>query len=225
MKLAKSLAVGGKVVPLVSEDIRLQLHQPGRAVFQVQAAAPLSGLVRFEMGYTSDEAVAFFMGVVEASHTVDDTQQRIMCRELAAVLAAPLPVSLRHPDLHDVLAAYTGLTGLEFVLPDAPYTRRRVPYFQTLGRGYHGMDQIGAVFGIKDAMWQQQGDGAVYVGAWQDSRWASRPVELAEKWFSRVSADGGKKLPAIPHLRPGVQLNGRRVASVQFSGHEMVVQC
>lgn len=223
MKLRKKLTVNGEPVGLIEEDVRLAVNSPGRAMFRVRAGAPLSGVVRFDIGYSTQAGdQRFFTGYVEASHTVDGAQQRLMCRELAAGLRAVLPLSLRHPTLKDVLAAYTEATGLVFRVPDRPYADRKAACFQTLGSGCHGMDSLGAVFGIEDALWQQQGDGSVYVGAWKDSRWATRPVTVEETWFSGVTGDGGRKLPALPALRPGVVLNGRRVRTLQFRGHEMV---
>ncbi len=224
MRLDKRLTVAGADAPLVSEDIRLDLSTPGRAVFQVRSETELSGLARYELGYAGQDDVVYFLGYVEASHTVDGARQRLLCRELSAGLYGLLPISLRHPTLQDVLAAYADLTGLEFVTPDAPYVKRRVPYFQTLGKGFQGMTALGDLFGVEDLIWQQQGDGRIFVGSWSDSRWADRPVELDEKWFSKVGADGGKRLPVLPLLRPGAVVNGRRLLRVQLSGHEMVVQ-
>ncbi|MFW5487380.1 MAG: hypothetical protein ACNI3A_02995 [Desulfovibrio sp.] len=120
---------------------------------------------------------------------------------------------------------YNEKTGLFFVVPEQKYATRRVPCFQTLGNGYHGLDSLGAVFGIENYIWQQQADGAVFVGSWNDSRWASRPVEIAEKLFTRVDANGAKVLPAVPTLRPGVRLNEQYLTSLRLAGHEMVVQC
>lgn len=226
MKLRKSLNVEGKAVKLVSEDIRLDLHAPGRAMFQVQAAEKLAGTVSFALGYSAeDRDQAFFTGYIERSHTVDNAQQRLFCRELSAVLDADLPISLRHPTLRAVLRAYAGLTGLSFTVPERPYADTTAACFQTLGNAYHGLDAIGDVFGIEEYVWFQQGDGSVFVGSWQDSRWATRPVDIADQWFKGVTTDGGAILPAMPALRPGVMLNGQYLVRLQLAGHEMVAQC
>ena len=226
MKLRKTLIVDGAAVKLVSEDIRLDLYAPGRAVFQVQSETALSGAVTFAMGYsTEDRDQAFFTGYVERSLTVDKAQQRLLCRELTGVLDADLPVSLRHPMLSDVLAAYAGLTGLAFAVPDRTYAKTRVPCFMALGSGYHGLDSLGGVFGIDDYIWLQQGDGSVFVGSWHDSRWADRPVAIEETWFSGVTADGGARLPVLPALRPGTRINNKYLLRLQLIGSEMVVQC
>lgn len=226
MKLRKTLYVGGEAVKLVSDDVLLSLRSPGRAVFQVQADGPLSGLVRFDVGYSSqDRDQTFFVGAVRESVTVDSGQQRLRCRELTCVLYQQLHAALRHPTLPEVLQWYTDRTGLRFVVPKRDYAARPVPFFYTLGDGFHGIGTLGEVFGIPDYIWQQQGDGSVFVGSWQDSRWASRPVTLTEKWFSKVTADGGKRGPVLPQLRPGVLLNGAYLTQVQLTGQEMLTRC
>lgn len=225
MRLLKRLEVAGAEVPLVSEDIRLDIDRPGRAVFQVRADAELSGLVTFALGWHFDAALTlFFTGEVERSTPVDAGQQRLFCRELSARLDAQHPISLRHPTLRAVLAAYAARTGLRFILPDKPYASTQVPAFYGLGSGYHGMTSIGAAFGIEDYMWQAQGDGAVFVGSWADSRWPAAPVTLPQEFFSRVTA-GMQALTCIPGLRPGAVLNGRRVLSLRLAGHQMEVVC
>jgi hypothetical protein len=124
-----------------------------------------------------------------------------------------------------VLQAYTDATGLEFIVPEKSYAERRVPCFQALGSGAHGLDSLGSVFGIEAYMWNQQADGRVFVGSWQDSRWASRPVTVPEQWFQKVGNTGSKRMAAIPALRPGVRLNGQYVTKLQLTGHEMVLTC
>ncbi|SHJ72477.1 hypothetical protein ACQ0P8_16240 (plasmid) [Halodesulfovibrio aestuarii] len=226
MKLRKTLTIGGKAAKLVEEDIRLDVASPGRAFFRVRATEALSGIVQFSLGYSSqDKNQLFFSGYIESSHTVDTATQKIFCREMAAALNLRLPISLRHPTLKDVLAAYSDKTGLVFTVPDEPYATTRIPHFHTLGSGYHGMDQLGAVFGIEKYYWQPQPDGTVWVGSWNNSRWATRPVNIDEKVFTGVTAAGAKVLPAIPALRPGVFLNGQYLTSLQLTGHEMVIQC
>lgn len=225
MRLLKRLEIAGAEVPIVSEDIRLDIDRPGRAIFQVRADSELSGQVAFSLGWHFEASLTlFFTGEVERSTAVDAAQQRLFCREISARLDAQHPLSLRHPTLREVLAAYAQRTGLRFILPDRPYASTRVPAFYGLGSGYHGMASIGDVFGIEDYIWQAQGDGAVFVGSWADSRWPATPVSLPQEFFSRVTA-GMQTITCVPGLRPGVVLNDRRVQSVRLAGHQMEVQC
>lgn len=226
MKLRKTLTVNSEVVGLVSEDVQLSLFSPGRATFVVKASEALSGIVRLALGYsTQDKDQLYFMGYVESSTTVDGRQQKLLCRELTGALYKKMPCSLRHPTLPDVVAWYAARTGLAFVVPEATYAKKRVPCFQTLGAGFLGMDSLGAVFGVTKYIWQQQGDGSVFVGSWIDSRWPARPTSLPEEWNSKVAADGAKVHPALPALRPGVLLGGKVVTAIQLEGHEMVTRC
>lgn len=83
-------------LPLVSEDVRLELSAPGRAVFQVATSEPVSGEVLFTMGYGVDDAdTLFFAGFVERYLPVDDTQARLMCREMSARMDKAIPLALR----------------------------------------------------------------------------------------------------------------------------------
>lgn len=226
MKLRKTLTVNGKPVPIVQDDVRLNLQAPGQAMFVVRSGAALAGVVRFSIGYSCQKYdQLYFTGSIQTSRTVDAKQQRLQCRELTAILHKNWPLALRHPCLRDVLHSYAVATKLPFIIPEQPYAERRVPCFQPLGSGIHGLDSLGGIFGIADYMWNQQADGRVFVGSWQDSRWADKPVQLEEPWFRKVGNTGNRTIPAIPLLRPGVQLNGEFVTKVQLVQHEMVVTC
>lgn len=226
MNIRKTLTIGDQQYKLVSEDIRLELCGTGRAVFQLQAKEAVSGLVQFYVGYSSqDKDRLYFTGYVESCHKVDNSQQRIFCRELGGVLDKHWPVSLRHPTLKDVLEHYTERTGLVFIVPERDYSTTRIPFFQTLGDGFHGMAMLGDVFRIPDYVWNPQPDGQIFVGSWADSRWASRELKIPEKWFQRVLTDGSKESPIIPPARPGAVLTGKRIKTLQLKGSKMVYTC
>ena len=225
MKLVKTVTVSGEPVPLVREHVHLDISTPGRADLTVISDTPLSGIVKMAIGDARQTPVVFFTGFIARSHTVDAKQQRLFCRELSAVLWATLPVSIRNASLRDVLGVYARKTGLSFVVPDTPYADTPCPAFQTIANGIHGLDSLGAVFKIPHYIWQQQGDGQVFVGAWEESRWAGKPFTVPEPFFQDVQIDGTKTLQAIPGLRPGVQMNGQYITSLQLKEHFMVVTC
>ena len=89
--------------------------------------------------------------------------------ELAAVLANPLPLNLRHVDLRAVLTKVSEQTGLRFRVPDQPYASVKTPYFYSLAAGYQAMDSLARVFSIPDFTWHQLGNGEVFAGSWADS--------------------------------------------------------
>ena len=112
---------------------------------------------------------------------------------------------------------------MRFILPERPYADTKIPAFDTFGTGLDGLANIGRAFQIPDYVWQTQGDGKIFVGSWQDSRWPERPVEIPQAVFSRALATGGKVMTLIPSMRPGCVVNGDRVRTVRFSGHEMTL--
>ena len=151
MKIRKRLATPSGDLPLVYEDVRLELSAPGRAVFQVVSKEPVSGFVAFAVGYAVDDWDAFvFAGYVERCTAMDGSQQRLMCREIAAKLDTPIPLAMRHPTLREVLAAYADKTGLRFILPERPYADTKIPAFDTFGTGLDGLANIGRAFQIPD---------------------------------------------------------------------------
>lgn len=93
----------------------------------------------------------------------------LFCRELAAVLANPLPMNLRHVDLRAVLAEISEQTGLRFRVPDRPYASVKTPYFYSLAAGYQAMDSLARVFSIPDFTWHQLGNGEVFAGSWAEN--------------------------------------------------------
>ena len=226
MKLHKVLTIGGTVYPLVKDDVRLELRTPGRASFTVQAKAPLKGLVTLDIGYNDKPLQRFFIGYVERSTSVNAVEQVLFCRELAAILSQPLPLNLRHVDLRAVLTAISNKTGLTFRVPDQPYAKVKAPFFYNLATGIQAMDSLARVFNIPDFIWQQQGNGEVFVGSWADSFFGTRtalqlPVELFDGYQGNQSA----VIAPLPGLRPGATINqGERITSVTLAGNQMAIK-
>lgn len=221
MNLTKQITVNGKPFKLVSEDVRLNLFTPGRAVFNVVSTESLSGIVAYSLGYKADALTQYFLGYIEKSTTVNQDQQRLFCRELPAALNRRLPLAVRVPTLTDVLQAITDDSGIPFVTPQAAYTKTRVPAFYSLGNGYHALDSLADVFGIERFMWQQQGDGKVFVGSWNDSYWAGRPVEIPTEMQKEFGASNRSAIPVLPKLRPGALMNGSYLTGVKIDGNQM----
>ena len=134
-----------------------------------------------------------------------------------------LPLALRDVTLSQTLAAIGEITQLQFVLPKTPktYTQRKAPAFYNIANGYYAMDSLATVYGIKKLIWRQQPDGKVWVGSWEDSPLANRPVVIENRWETQTTAANGATVPILPPLRPGVRYNGNILTSVEFSGLEM----
>ena len=226
MKLHKVLTIGGVVVALVNDDVRLDLKSPGRATFTIQAGAQVSGLVTLDIGYNESALQRHFIGYVERCTAVNGIEQIVFCREMAAVLAKSLPMNLRHVDLRAVLTDISNKTGLRFRVPDQPYTKVKAPYFYSLAAGYQAMDSMGTVFGIPDFIWQQQGDGEVFVGSWADSFFGARQaLQLPVSLFDGYQGNQSAMVSALPGLRPGASINqGERITSVTLAGTQMAIR-
>lgn len=226
MKLHKVLTIAGQVYPLIKDEVRLDMKSPGRATFTVQAGEALKGLVTLDIGYNERTLQRHFLGYVERSTAANSTQQLVACRELASILANPLPLNLRHVDLQAVLIEISDKTGLRFRVPDKAYAKVKAPYFYSLAAGYLAMDSLASVFSIPDFIWQQQGDGEVFVGSWADSFFGTRaalqlPVELFDGYQGNQSA----MIAPLPGLRPGATINqGERITSVTLAGNQMAIK-
>lgn len=227
MKLIRRLSISGDVYEVVDERVVLSLYEPGRAQFTLQAAADdikrLSA-VAFDIAYASEiDSQRLFLGYVDSVTPIDSHRCRIFCREMAAALQITLPLNLRHPDLRDVLQALHEKTGLDFSAPAEKYAETKIPHFSNIGTGYQAMDGIGRAFRIDDFIYQQQGEGIIYVGSWADSRWANKPVAVDYSFFSEQLSNTSAKIAAIPAIRPGVELNGNRITGLEFSGNFMTL--
>ncbi len=223
MKLHKNLTIAGKPYDILGDDVRLNLFTPGRASFIVKHDQSLNGIVKYSCGYDAKNIKSWFVGYIQISTKVDAKQQRIFCRELSAMLEPRLPLSLRDVTLSDVLTKIADETKLSFVIPEEPksYTHRRAARFYNLSGGYFALDSLAGVFGVERHIWQQQADGRIFVGDWNDSHWASKPVTLPNSFESDVQVISGATLPAFPPLRPGALYNGNIITSVEFSGLRM----
>lgn len=224
MKLIKTIRVNGTPLALVDDQIRLDLVGPGRASFSVISDKPLSGIVQLDAGYAGQSVQRYFTGYIERCYQQDNQRQLLFCRELSAALNRDLPLALRNVSLRDVLDEIGKQTALEIITPQTDYVVQRVPFFYHLGGGYMALDSCGKVFGIEDFIWQQQGDGSVYVGSWSDSRWASREVTLPDEWLTdQVQADSAT-IPLMPALRPGVKFNDSYyITSTRLMTDKMVI--
>jgi hypothetical protein len=226
LKLHKVLAINGTPIALVKEDVRLDVTSPGRANFTVQSRTPLKGLVTLDIGYNQSTLQRHFIGYVERCTAANAVEQVLFCRELAAVLANPLPMNLRHVDLRAVLAEISQQTGLRFRVPDRPYAGIKAPYFYSLAAGYQAMDSLARVFGIPDFTWHQQGNGEVFVGSWADSFFGIRaPLQIPTELFDGYQGNQSAMVAALPGLRPGATINaGERVTSVTLANDQMAIR-
>jgi hypothetical protein len=226
MKLDRQLNINNATYHVIEDRVLLDLDAPGRAQFVIDAGdnpVQAKQVVSFTLGYAAHDTMQrVFLGFVESVNTMD-RRQKLFCRELSAVLYAPLRLDLRHVTMKEVIDAIQAKTDLDFTVGDGAYSSKKVANFYNLGNGYQAMQSMARVFGIDNYIWQQQGHGVIYAGSWDDSRWADKPVELGGEMFTEHLANNSAKIVAVPALRPGVKLNSNIVTKVDFSGNQMVV--
>lgn len=114
-------------------------------------------------------------------------------------------------------------TGLDFVVPDKAYADTAIPCFYCDGSGYEILDDIGRVFRIPDFIWQQQGNGQIYIGSYQDSFWQDKPIVIPSAMMTNHQAGRAANMPAAPMIRPNVTANNERIKSVEFQGANMTI--
>lgn len=223
MKLHKSITVNGEPVQLIKDDIHLYLRAPGTALFHINHGELIQGgVVQFSAGYDPTALIPIFTGAVHNSFFVDQKQQAIFCRELTGTLNRMLPIALRNCTLNDVLAAISKETALKFVTPEQPYATTPAPVFYSVGGGYHVMDSLARVFRITKPVWQQQGDGKVFVGSWNHGFFANKPVSVPVEMRKASGVANNCQLAASPRFRPGVLLDtGEVITKVQFTDVHM----
>ncbi|MGY3895454.1 hypothetical protein [Aeromonas enterica] len=222
MKLATRLTIADTPCALVEHDVALDLSAGGRAVLVIQGAAAKGDTFALDVGYNNDLR-RWFTGYVETVQPTDNGSSRLLCRELAGALAAPLPVSQQHTTLRGMLAWLTEQTGLTFLLPQgADYTDTPIPNFTSAGTGYQLLNNAGRAFSVPDFIWYQQPDGTIFVGSHAHSRWAGKNVTMDPAW-ARAQAGNQFTMPPSPVLRPGATVDGKRVIRVRLTGEDMTI--
>lgn len=226
MKLHKILTINGTVYPLAEDETRLDLKNPGRGAYTIQSDKPIEGYITLDIGYNNDPLQRFFSGYTDSCTQTNTDEYKLFAREFSHYLKEPLLLNIRHCSLLDLTREIAKKTGLIFKLPDADYINNTTAFFYNIGTGYNALDCIGDVFQIDDYIWQQQGNGEIYVGSWADSYWGKIPIiEIPTKFFKDYKANGMASIFAIPKLRPGARINSNaRIQSITLKGSDMVVQ-
>jgi hypothetical protein len=125
-----------------------------------------------------------------------------------------------------VLAAMGEKNGLSFRVPSQPYTQVKAAFFFNLVSGFQALDNLGNVFSIPDFMWQQQGNGEVYMGSWADNFWGQRqPLQPPRELFDDYHRNQSAVIGVLPGLRPGASINqGQRISAVTLTGNQMAIK-
>ncbi|WP_434357431.1 hypothetical protein NF212_16245 [Parasalinivibrio latis] len=211
--------VGSEKVKVSTYRLTFDENTPGRMQMDIQGNPEPFTVVAFDFGW-GDQLSRPFTGYIERVQPTKKGWSNIFCRELAAVLYEPLPIIMRHPTMVKLLSHVGEKTGLQFVVPEKAYSQTAIPCFYSDGNGYRVMDELAQAFNVPDFVWQQQGNGQVFAGSWQDSFWANKPVTLPNDFMVGHSANKTVTIPCIPKLKPGALVNGIRLKKVEFQGTE-----
>ncbi|WP_102794310.1 hypothetical protein [Bowmanella denitrificans] len=224
MKINKRLVIDGQLVDLVEDSLTTGLNAPGKARFVIQSEQNVTGFVEYSQGFGQQQKLTRdFTGLVTTCTELVKGKWLVIAREFTYVLETHMPLALRHVDLAQVLAEITAIAGITFVIPDAPYTKTKLPYFYHVGSGLQALQAIGVAFSIPDYIWQQQGDGKCYVGGFADSYWQGKNLQVLPNEVQRIESQH-MVMQLLPGLRPGVQVNGKRITEVSHAGSYTTVR-
>ncbi|WP_145539028.1 hypothetical protein [Yersinia kristensenii] len=224
MKPIRRLMLSGDVVPLVDANLVLELNACGRGFITAETTTDYTGkLVRLDAGYP-ELILRWFTGYVERSQPAENGAQRLFVRELTGVFERMWPVSMQHPTLRQLADWLTDNSGLTFQLAaSADYNDKPIPHFTHSGSGYQLLANIGHAFGIADYVWYQLPDGEVYMGSWQHSLFAGKPIDIPSEFSTAAAAGNTMTVPMIQSVRPGVELNGQRLTTVRLNNDDLVL--
>jgi hypothetical protein len=214
--------IDNQKVDMTDHWVVLQSATPGNCQITVSTEVKPFALVSVDLGW-GDMIDKVFIGYVERVMPAVNGWYTLFCRELSASLALNYSVMLRHPTLKQVLDELSQLTGIEFLVPDNAYAETAIPCFYCDSSGYAMLDNIGRSFRVDDFIWQQQGNGKIYVGSYQDSFWADKPIVIPKNLMINHQAGRTATIPAAPMIRPNVLANGSRIKTVEFKETQMTI--
>lgn len=222
MKPVKKLLLGGDDVFIVDCFLVLELNACGRGFITVKTDKDYIGqLARLDVGY-NNSTFRWFTGFVESSQPAATGHQKLFVREVIHSLDRKMACAFQHPTLKTVTDYLEVQTGIKFILPSAPYVNKPVPHFTQNGNGYQILSALGRVFSIPDYVYQQLPDGSIFVGSYQHSLFAKKPVSIPAE-FALKTAGNSLTVPVIPSLRPGVIVDGRRLKRIDLRNDEITL--
>lgn len=225
MKIIKQCLLNGEEVQLQDDYFVLELNAAGRGFVTVKTEQNCVGKSLILNLGEYDDFYCWFTGFVENEQQAQQGYKRLFVREKAAIFDRSLNCSLRHISLAELCLWLQQQRGIEFKYPDKEYSHTKIPLFTHNGSGFQLLHNIGRLFSIDNYVWQQSPDGSIYVGSWQDSRWAeaSEAVEINPKHFVGQTATSCF-IPINAKIRPGTQLNAKRVIKVTLLNDEYEVE-
>lgn len=222
MKLNERLYIGKDEAKAIDVVANLNYRSPGTATIVTDTQPNMRQIVAYECGYNG-KLMRWFMGYVESYKQINSNVYSLFCRELSAGLRNSLPLAMQHKTLIEVINRVTEITGLQFIIPDRDYAKTPAAHIINHATGYTLMDDLGDVYGIDRYMWQQQGDGRIFVGSWYDSPWYGKNIPLPHDYINNAQTNSAQ-IPMNPLFRPGMLINGERVRTIELNKSKMQIQ-
>lgn len=219
MRYTQQLTIDGRAVRILADRWFLERHAPGRAVLDVDATAPLSGVVTYAIGWDGT-LEPWFTGYVHTSVAIDAKRQRLRVHEIDTALRTVAPLALRNATVADLLAALATPTGITWrVGPDLPL-QHRLAHVIGHGSARATLQRLGRLLALPDYTIQALPTGEVYVGGAAGLRPAT--LQLPTSVLTDVTTTGAG-IRAVPRIRPGTLVkpgNGDTllVTAVELSG-------
>jgi hypothetical protein len=187
-------------VRILSDRWCLERHAPGRAVVEVEADAPLAGLVRYAIGWEG-RIEPWFTGYITNSIAVDPHRQRLRIQEIDRALALPLRRAWRNIALGTVLADAAAALGVTWSLhPEALPLDRRFAHVISLGTARSLVQRLGVLLAVPDWTIQATPEGRIYLGP--PAGLHPRRIACPANALAEVTVEGAT-VKALPRLRPG----------------------
>ncbi|MEI9881654.1 hypothetical protein [Atlantibacter hermannii] len=224
MRPLNRLYLSGDEVHLSDLNLVLELNACGRGFITAKTETDYTGkMVRIDAGYTT-QLYRWFTGYVERSQPSENGFQRLFIREMVGIFDKQWPCSFQHPTLRSVTDWMAEHSGLKFVLPDGvKYTDTQIPHFTHSGTGYQLLAALGKAFSIQDYIWYQLPGGDVFTGSAAHGMFAGKPVVIPDEFTQAAAAGDSVTLAVVPSLRPGVEVNGRRITSIRMHNDDMTL--
>ena len=202
MRFAHKLTIDGTERHLLADRWYLEANAPGRAIIDVAADAPLSGVVTYAIGWDGD-IEPWFTGAVQTSVALDGKRQRLRVVEIDHALRARVPLALRNQTVRDMLDAIADATGIAWRVGRSVDLSRRFAHLAAGGTARAALQRLGRLLDIDDWTLQALPTGEVYIGAAAGLRPAT--IALPSSVLADVTTTGAG-IRAVPRLRPGCRV-------------------
>ena len=221
MKLNKILKINGAEIPLISEEIILQLNAVGIAYFECGGKTRPEGVLEYWIGRAGKPMQRFFSGFVRSTGELSPQKWGVYADESSILLNAPISLALRHASLREILQKISEHTGIQFeVSQNLLALDVRLPLFHHQGSCIDALEHLKNSIFFDHLIWFQTISGAIFFGEWRDCFQAQKTVTIASNLILKESTDK-INLPFFAGFTPGRVSNLGLLARLKLQGEQM----